>query len=98
GDKFETAAYVPMLILLTGQVVNAATGLSAGILNAAGHRMTYFLISGGSALVQMALTYFLLPKFGLVGAAVSSTSIRVILNVLCYRATLHHLGIRSSIW
>lgn len=95
GPAFRIA-YVPMLILLTGQLVNAATGMVGGLLNMTGNHRSFLLFSIICALLQFGLIYVLVPVWGLSGAAAAAALSRILLNVLAYRRVRKVMKIRPS--
>lgn len=97
GAPFEKA-YGPLVILLFGQLINAATGMVGGLLNMTGHHRAYLLISLCAALLQMGLMYFLVPPLGLTGAALAVAVTRILLNLVAYRYVLVTTGIRASVF
>ncbi len=97
GPTFKKA-YIPMLILLAGQLVNAATGLSGALLTMAGNRNSYVLYSFVSFVFQIFFMLLLVPVWGLSGAAVSAALARILLNFLAYRHVRTKIGITASVW
>ncbi|MEY4594458.1 MAG: hypothetical protein RIQ47_868 [Bacteroidota bacterium] len=83
GSSFEQA-YIPLLILLSGQLFHAAIGMSGGLLSVAGHRHRYLIYATVSVIVQLIALFLVLPSFGLVGAALTVTLSRILLNLLCF--------------
>lgn len=95
GPAFSNA-YVPMLILLFGQLVSASMGLAGGIMSMLGDRKTYLMISLLAVVVQVLLLFLLLPRWGLIGAALSGASGRIVLNVFSYYRLYLKTGISAS--
>lgn len=84
-----SAARTTLTILSLGQLVNAATGTVATLLNMTGHERDTALVVGVSAVLNIGLNLFLIPRFGLEGAAVATAlgtlSWNVLLSVFVYR-------------
>lgn len=70
GPEFE-AAYLPMMILLAGQLVNVATGPSDFLMNMAGLQRALRNIITPAALCSVLLGVLLIPGLGGVGAALA---------------------------
>jgi len=81
GEAF-SAAYVPLLVLLVGQFVNAAAGSAGAFLNMTGQeRWSLFAVI--IALGISTPSYFLLvPKFGVIGAAGVTSGALAMLNII----------------
>jgi O-antigen/teichoic acid export membrane protein len=96
GTEF-VAAFVPLLILLGGQVVNAMVGPVGLIMTMTGHQNQAGLIFGFGAVVNVALNMLLIPRFGFVGAAVASATSMVLWNVMMFGYVWSVVGINSTI-
>ena len=89
-------AYLPLVVLCAGQLVNAAMGSVQSLLNMTGHEReaTKSVLIG--ALVNLTLCFSLIPLWGLMGAAVATSTTLVVWNVLMWRKVRQHLGIDAS--
>jgi O-antigen/teichoic acid export membrane protein len=96
GTSFKNA-YVPLLILLVGHLFTAGTGLAGGMMQLTGDRRTYVGYSITSVMILFTLLAVLLPKWGLTGAALSSLTARLLLQLFCYRRLYRRTGIRAGI-
>ncbi len=77
GYEFREA-YIPMLIILIGQIVNTILGPSGIVLQLCGYQKIFKNIVLISALLNIALNYLVIPEYGIMGAAlVNSASIIV---------------------
>jgi O-antigen/teichoic acid export membrane protein len=94
GVEF-VAAYVPLMILLIGQFVNSATGSVGFLLNMTGHERETARGVAVSAALNLLLNLLLTPTFGIIGAAVATTTALVTWNVLLWWAVRKRLGINS---
>lgn len=77
-----SAAYLPMIIILAGQLVSSISGPVANFLNMTGREKVvrnYMLMTTA---INLALSLVLIPLFGLYGAAVSTMVGTVLWNVL----------------
>ncbi len=86
-------AYVPMLILLAGQVVNSGMGLVATILNMTGHERETAKGIMLAAALNLGLNLALIPVWGIEGSAMATSVALVVWNVLLWRAVRKKLGI-----
>jgi O-antigen/teichoic acid export membrane protein len=84
GDTYKSGASV-LLILLVGQIVNLITGSVNPLLIMTGNQKILFRLSGIALGLDIILNVLLIPKFGLIGAA---TSTSVSLSILYISAVL----------
>ncbi len=92
-----TVAYVPLLIILGGQCVNAAAG-PVGFLMA----MTRFerqapAIFGGGAALNLLLSVVLIPELGIIGAAVATAVATIAWNVAAFLFVRRKLGVNPTV-
>jgi len=95
GPAFEAGA-VCMLCLALGQLVNALCGPVMYLLNMTGHERVAQQIVWVSALFNLALNVWAIPRFGILGAAVSTAATMVLWNVAAAVAVHKRLGL--SVW
>ncbi|MFK7830551.1 MAG: polysaccharide biosynthesis C-terminal domain-containing protein [Congregibacter sp.] len=76
------ASYLPFLILGLGQLVNAAVGPAIVALNMAGHDRTTARASLTSLGLNIVLNLILIPRYGAVGAAISTSASMIVLQIL----------------
>jgi O-antigen/teichoic acid export membrane protein len=95
GAAYEKA-YVPLVILCVGQLVNASIGSVRSILNMTGneHDTTRVLVIG--AIVNLLLNFTLTPVWGMNGAAMATTVTLILWNVLMWRSVRTRTGLESS--
>jgi O-antigen/teichoic acid export membrane protein len=95
GPAFE-AAYVPLVILCVGQLVNASMGSVASLLNMTGHERdtTKSVLIG--AIVNVVLNLSLVPVWGMTGAAVATAVTLIVWNLIMWRKARVRLGIETS--
>ncbi len=82
-----------LAIMSLGYYVNAALGFNSMSLSAAGHVRSVVLANGVSAVLSIALGFLLIPRFGALGAAVSSCLTLLIQNLLLQLELRRRLGI-----
>lgn len=96
GDSFRDA-YLPLVILLAGQAVNAATGMVGGVLSMTGHHRIFVLFNLVAFLVQLTLSWLLIPSFGITGAAIATSTALIALNLLGYTYLRRKLDLVASV-
>lgn len=96
GDEYR-AAYVPLLILTCGQVVNAVSGPVDFVMAMTGPQVRMLQILVFSAVLNVALNLILIPPFGLAGAASATASTTVFWNLAMRRAVMRRLGVDASV-
>lgn len=96
GDSFRDA-YLPLVILLAGQAVNAATGMVGGVLSMTGHHRIFVLFNLVAFLVQLTLSWLLIPSFGMTGAAIATSTALIALNLLGYSYLRRKLDLVASV-
>lgn len=90
-------AYVPLLILSAGQVINAFFGLNAGLLtmtNLEGHAARWL---GVSSLSSIVLGLVLIPWVGVNGAAIAQVISMALWNFAFWLVALKKIGIDTGI-
>lgn len=65
-------AYIPLLILISGQLCSAWFGCAANLLNMAGHEITSLKVTAAVFAVNIVLNAILIPAYGIAGAAAST--------------------------
>jgi len=84
------------LLILTGaQLVNAATGAVAMLLIMTGFDGKAAWAVGSSALINIILNAWLIPEYGINGAAIATGTSLIIWNILMVYFSLKHLRVRS---
>lgn len=97
GEAF-TAAWVPLMILASGQVINAAFGSVGLLLSMTGHERDSVRWLSIAAAFNVSASLILIPAFGIIGAAVANASSVVIWNVGFRRAGLKKIGVDGTIF
>lgn len=94
GEEF-IPAYGPLAILAFGQLVNAATGSVAILLNMTGHERDTARGMTIAAVSNIILNLILVPLWGVSGAAVASAITLLAWNILLFLAVRRKLKINS---
>ncbi len=93
------AAGAPALAILSaGQLANATMGSAGSLLNMTGHEADTARSIVISAVVNVALNLFLIPRFGIVGAATATALSIVVWNLLLGWWVYRRLGIVPSVF
>jgi O-antigen/teichoic acid export membrane protein len=97
GPEFVTG--IPVLyILAVGHLLNVSTGAVGWMLIMSGHPKTHMLISATSILFAAVLSLFLIPAYGVVGAAVVVSLIEIVINVVRLAAVIRLIGVHPYSW
>lgn len=91
-------AYIPLLILMVGQVVNAWLGSVGVLLNMAGYELLAAKALCASLLANCSLNYFLIPSLGINGAAVATSLTLIIWNVYMAKILWDKKQIKAGIF
>jgi O-antigen/teichoic acid export membrane protein len=86
------AGAIPLVILTAGQAVNISVGGVGMMLVMTGRQKAWFVTSGSMMLLSIVLNVTLIPRWGIVGAAVATAvtiSLLFILGLLQVRFLLH---------
>ena len=97
GKSF-SLAYVPLLILLLGQLVNSMVGSVGMLLNMTGYEKDTALGLAISAVLNVLLNLILIPKFSMAGAAAATSISMIVWNLLLWCLVWKRLGIDSSVF
>jgi O-antigen/teichoic acid export membrane protein len=74
-------SYAALLVLCAGQVISAGIGPVGYLLSLTGHERTAARVYGVCAVVNVAASAILIPRWGLTGAAVATAGSMVMWNV-----------------
>lgn len=96
GDGFSTA-YLPLLILLPGQLLNVCCGSVGLLLSLTGHQLYTAKILLGSTLLNILLNLILIPHYGMIGAAVANTIAVCSWNIVMVFTVSKKLGIKPTV-
>ena len=95
GNAF-SFSYVPLIILLCGQVINAMTGMVGGLMSMTGYQKTFFAFYFFAFIIQFTLNIILIPIFDIVGAAIGSSLAMIFLNICAYIFVKKKLKVKAS--
>lgn len=96
GSGYE-GAYLPLLILVCGQVVNAFSGPVDFVMSMTGQQVRMLQILALATALNVALNVALIPLLGPIGAAIATASTTVFWNLLMRRAVRLRLGVDASV-
>ena len=96
GAEFK-AAYLPLIILTVGQVINALFGSVGLLLNMTGHERAAARWLTVSVLSNIGLGVLLIPQYGVLGAAVASVASLIIWNIAFWQLAKNKLGVDGSV-
>jgi len=88
-------AYTPLIILSVGQLVNAAAGSVASLLNMTGNERETAKVLLLSVCLNLLLHLLLVPRMGVNGAAIASTVSITVWNIFLWLAVRRNLKIDS---
>lgn len=96
GNGYE-AAYLPLLILACGQIVNALSGPVDFVMAMTGQQMKMLQILAAAAGLNLALNLLLIPMLGLAGAAIATACTTTFWNLYMRRVVRRRLGVDPSV-
>lgn len=96
GTEFVEAKKV-LAILAAGQVINAASGSVGYFMNMTGHQDESAWVFGTTAVLNVILNAVAIPAFGVVGAAVATSTSMAVWNIWLNILVFNRIGIHSSI-
>jgi O-antigen/teichoic acid export membrane protein len=94
GEGFK-GAWIALILLAIGNFINSITGSIGILLQMSGYQKQYNKIITITALGSIVLNFILIPKLGILGAAISSSAAKIIQNLLSVVYAKKHLGIIS---
>ncbi len=97
GKEFQSS-YVPLIILIAGQLINAFTGLVGALMTMTGNQKIFLRVYLFASFADILLNVLLVPRFGVVGAAIASAVSTIILNSFLYVIVWKKLGLRASVF
>ena len=94
GEEFSTGSTV-LIVLAVGQLINAATGPVGITLNMAGYSRLGLVNNVMALILNVVVDWWLILKWGILGAAIGSTMVMIILNLAVMLEVSILLKIRS---
>lgn len=95
GPEFQTA-YVPLLVLVGGGLVNAFTGIVVYLATLTGRERSALAIFLSAVALSLGLNLLMIPRLGVVGAAVASSAALSFWNLVMLIYVRKTLGIDAS--
>jgi O-antigen/teichoic acid export membrane protein len=95
GDEF-VYGYPVLLVLATSLLAQAAGGTVTRLISMSGHQDRTLYVFGTATVVAFVLVAVLVPRFGLMGAAVAVLLDTILWVVWLRRLVIRHLGITPS--
>lgn len=95
GKNF-VESYVPLMVLALGQLANVAAGPAGAILSMSHHERLVALGVLSSAILNVILNFFFIPKWGTLGAAMATAISMLCWNLVLVTVTKRKLGIDSN--
>lgn len=92
GDEY-VAGQTALSVLVIGQLINAVTGPVGLLLSLGGHERRSTTVYGCCALFNVLLNCICIPRFGMTGAAVATSSSLIVANVWLAILVVKHMGI-----
>jgi len=96
GPEF-TAAHKPLCWLVAGQTINALAGSVGFILTMTGHQVIAARIIYVAAIGKITLSFFLLPAYGALGAAIGSAIMLAFWNIWLWIEVRRRLQLEPTI-
>jgi O-antigen/teichoic acid export membrane protein len=97
GDEF-VAGYETMMILVLAQLVRATAGPVIALLSVTGHQDRCLIVFGLGLIASVLLIFWLVPLYGIRGAAVSVFLVTIGWSVWLHQIVKRHVGVRPSIF
>ncbi len=97
GESYELS-YTPIIILAIGQLINVAVGSTGYILTMAKKEKLVMISVVLGCLSNLILNILLLPKYGITGAAIATSTSMIVWNVLMLIFVKRETGINPTIF
>lgn len=82
GHEF-AAGYIPLLILVTGQLIKASAGLIGVILQMTGEHKVYMKVNIFWGVLNIILNLLVVPRYGMIGAAAATAFCLSMVDIMC---------------
>ena len=97
GASFKVA-YVPLLVLLIAQVISSLTGVVGFLMTMTGHHNQSALFVAAAAILNISLNAYMIPAFGLMGAAVATAITTALFNLALLIYVRTKLGFNPTVF
>lgn len=97
GPEF-THGITALQILLVGQIINALCGSVGTVLLMIGRERELGVVSAASAALNLLLNFVLIPRLGIVGAAIASSASLALFNVVLVVRVRWTLGLDTTVF
>ena len=97
GAGFETA-YMPLVVLLCGELVASAVGPVGFFMTMTNREVSATWIEVAASAIAIGLALVLIPRHGILGAAVAVAAGSTARNVGMFVAILRQMGLRSTVF
>ena len=97
GDAF-VSAYIPLIILAVGQLVNALTGSVSAAMSMTGHQRPLALTLATVVVLNIVLNAVLVPRFGAIGAAWATAIATGLSNIILLVLVLRLLRVNPTLF
>lgn len=97
GPDFIVAS-ISLKILVFGRLINTFCGSVGLLMTMTGHQNQALPVFGCSALINLVLNAIAIPKFGIIGAAITTTLTMVIWNIWLSTLVLKYTGVRTWVF
>lgn len=97
GPEFLEAHWA-LKVLIIGQLIDVLCGSVGNLMVMTGNQNKSLMVSASCALINLILNAILIPRYGVVGAAIATSSTLIVWNVwLCF-LVIRHVDINPSIF
>jgi O-antigen/teichoic acid export membrane protein len=97
GAAFQ-ASYEPMWVLFLGQFVNAMAGMASSQLMMSGNESKLLRFTVVAVVVNAATSAVLIPRFGVIGAALGNTLAMSVWSLATWAGSVHLTGMDTSVF
>jgi len=87
-----------MLILVVGLMARASVGPAERLLNMLGEQRACAAVYATAFVINMVLCIVLIPRIGIEGAAVATSTALIVESILLFLVTKRRLGFHVFIW
>ncbi len=96
GPEFD-AGFYPLLVLAAGQLANVAAGPAGAVLSMSRHERLVALGVFFSAVLNVILNWFLIPRYGVLGASIATAISMLAWNIMLVVLAKRILGINCNL-